>query len=220
MPTYIPLIAGFVLAVGLALLLIEPRAAIVRREEPLQERVQDVLDRAPGIGAYRRYQERVTARAQIVAAHGSFLSDVALFLSAGQPTLDAAIVAASRQVPETHAWRTVAARAARLTRPGERFIATLRKELQEIGGTQAVSLDLAILDALAATQNPPILAESAREMAANAKAKAHAAALEKAHQIPTKLSLLMVGLFLPAALAFSVGDVLWEFLLVLGGIGG
>lgn len=221
MVAYLPLLAGFVLAVGLVLLLIEPRAAIVRQEEPLQERVQGALNRAPGISAYRRYQKKVTARAQIGTAHGALLSDVALFLSAGRPTLEAAISAASQQVPEHHAWRQVVTRAQRLTRPGEDFVEMLRRELQEIGGaTTDLSLDLAVLRALSTTQGPEQLAESAREMAANAKAKAYAAALEKAHQIPVKMSLLMVGLFLPAALAFSVGDVLWEFLLVLGGIGG
>lgn len=220
MPVYIPILAGFVLAVGLVLLLIEPRASIVRQEEPLQARVQGWLDRAPGVGAYRRYQEKVTARAQIGAAHGTLLGDVALFLSAGRPTLEAAIFAGAQQVPEHHAWRQIVLRAQRLTRPGEDFVEMLRRELREIGGaTQELSLDLAVLRALSTTQATAQLADSAREMAANAKAKAYAAALEKAHQIPVKMSLLMVGLFLPAALAFSVGDVLWEFLLVLGGIG-
>lgn len=205
-------VAAMLIALGVALLLIEPRPAILRAEErELHERLSQLTERIPGVSMYRRHRRRLLEQSMREDYRGALLHDVALFLWTGMP-LEQALQAAARSAPEHHPWKEAVNKAQLRVRPGRSLLQTLR---EEVAGEDA-ALDLAVLRVLSESLDERELAEVADRLGDNADAVADARAREQAHRLPVRLSVLMVLCFLPAAILVAVGDIAWEAFRVFG----
>lgn len=214
-------LAALLLVIGVAVAVIGPRPALLPAQERkgLLAQAEGALDRAPIVSAYRRYQKKVRTKTMLADYSGTFWHDLSLFLKAKQP-LPQAIVSAARIAPQGHPWQSIVADAQRMVRPGVDLPEVLVRELREVGAEE-IALDLAELADVSAEGTGEVyedLAAIADKMGEIADETAYREALKRANRLPARLSALMVVLFLPVAIMINVGDALWEFLQVIGGV--
>lgn len=215
-------LAALLLVIGVAVAVIGPRPAILgtRGRRDLREQAEDAMEKAPGISTYRRYQKKVRALTMLSDYVGTFWHDLALFLKSNQP-LPQALASAADTAPQEHPWRAIVSDAERMVRPGRDLPTSLGEELRAIGAVE-IALDLAELSDVATEGSGAEIYEDlaaiADKMGDIADERAHQEALKRANRLPARMSVLMVLLFLPVAILINVGDALWEFLQVIGGI--
>lgn len=210
-------VALFLGVVGVAFLIFEPGSSVLpqsRRSTSAQ--LASAMDMAPLVGAYRKHRKKVLARTMIEAYQGTFFADVAQYIYSGSG-FEQALADAGQSAPAGQPWRDFVARAVRLASVERSMVVLLKEMLMEVGAVSA-ALDLSTLAYLNTKRAGATLAKAADRIASNADERAEAQAEEKAQQLPVKLMVPMVVLYIPVALLLNVGDVLWEFIQAIGGV--